>query len=224
VFCRTYGDRGVESIVAWDTCARCNVTPYNGRCNYVILNEPGSTAGPTAPPAAASRFPAERNLPGSTIEAPAIQARNRMPKTPNQPTATTTTPRTNLAVSPQTLPPNPNAPLQTKTKKKKMGLLSSIFPPSEADKRATEVRTGAVAPSRAERQKCWEARDAYFACLDAHGVVDALKDDKAAARACGSESAGFEKDCATQWVSLPYLSSSFGLGKSGGLAVGKPEG
>ncbi|KAG7293729.1 hypothetical protein NEMBOFW57_003786 [Staphylotrichum longicolle] len=81
-----------------------------------------------------------------------------------------------------------------------MGLLSGIFPASEADKRATEVRTGAVAPSRAERQKCWEARDAYFACLDAHGIVDALKDDKAAARACGSESAGFEKDCATQWV------------------------
>lgn len=86
-----------------------------------------------------------------------------------------------------------------------MGLLSGIFPPSEADKRATEVRTGAVAPSRAERQKCWEARDAYFACLDGHGIVDALKDDKAAARACGSESAGFEKDCATQWVSLERL-------------------
>jgi cytochrome c oxidase assembly factor 6 len=89
-----------------------------------------------------------------------------------------------------------------------MGLLSSLFP-SEADKRAIEVRTGAVAPSRAERAKCWEARDAYFACLDANGIVDALKDDKKAARACAPESAGFERDCAAQWVSLtlPFLLS-----------------
>ena len=82
-----------------------------------------------------------------------------------------------------------------------MGLLSAIFPPSETDKRATEVRTGAVAPSRSERQQCWAARDGYFACLDAHGIVDALKDEKQAARACGAASETFERDCATQWVS-----------------------
>jgi cytochrome c oxidase assembly factor 6 len=80
-----------------------------------------------------------------------------------------------------------------------MGLFG-LFAASDADKRATEVRTGAVAPSRAERKQCWLARDAYFACLDANNIVDALKDDKAAAKACGAESAGFEKDCATQWV------------------------
>ncbi|KAK4124455.1 hypothetical protein N657DRAFT_392575 [Parathielavia appendiculata] len=80
-----------------------------------------------------------------------------------------------------------------------MGLLTSLFP-SEADKRATEIRTGAVAPSRAERQKCWEARDAYFACLDANAIVDALKDEKKATRACASQSDRFEKDCAAQWV------------------------
>lgn len=85
-----------------------------------------------------------------------------------------------------------------------MGLLS-LFPGSSSsstDKRATEIRSGAVAPTRAERAKCWEARDVYFGCLDANNIVDALKDDKAAAKACGAESAGFEKDCAAQWVSL----------------------
>ncbi|EAQ83200.1 hypothetical protein CHGG_09604 [Chaetomium globosum CBS 148.51] len=84
-----------------------------------------------------------------------------------------------------------------------MGLLPSLNlfgAPSEADKRATEVRSGAVAPSRAERARCWEARDAYFACLDASGIVDAVKDDKKAAAACGAESGRFEKDCAAQWV------------------------
>ena len=86
-----------------------------------------------------------------------------------------------------------------------MGFLSAIFPPSEADKRATEVRTGAVAPSRSERQQCWAARDGYFACLDAHGIVDALKDEKQAARACGAASETFERDCASQWVSFGVL-------------------
>ncbi|KAL2019937.1 hypothetical protein VTK56DRAFT_9029 [Thermocarpiscus australiensis] len=79
-----------------------------------------------------------------------------------------------------------------------MGLFG-LFP-SEADKRASAIQSGAVAPSRAERQKCWASRDAYFACLDAHGIVDALKDEKAAARACAGESAQFDRDCAAQWV------------------------
>ncbi|ROW09944.1 hypothetical protein VPNG_06262 [Cytospora leucostoma] len=71
---------------------------------------------------------------------------------------------------------------------------------SETDKRAEEVRTGAVAPSRTERKKCWESRDIYFACLDRNGILDAIKDDKAAAKSCGGEAVGFEKDCATEWV------------------------
>lgn len=116
-----------------------------------------------------------------------------------------------------------------------MGLLPSLNlfgAPSEADKRATEVRSGAVAPSRAERARCWEARDAYFACLDASGIVDAVKDDKKAAAACGAESGRFEKDCAAQWVGLLFLGASpsfpFGLesGREGGVgddAVWKRE-
>jgi cytochrome c oxidase assembly factor 6 len=93
-----------------------------------------------------------------------------------------------------------------------MGLLD-LLPGSSSptDKRATEIRSGAVAPTRAERAKCWEARDLYFGCLDANNIVDALKDEKQAAKACGAESAGFEKDCAAQWVSLcftnPFLLS-----------------
>ena len=76
---------------------------------------------------------------------------------------------------------------------------------SEDEKRAQEVRSGAVAPSRSERQRCYLARDAYFACLDANGIVDAIKDEKRAAAACGAQNADFERDCATQWVSLLSL-------------------
>lgn len=95
-----------------------------------------------------------------------------------------------------------------------MGLFG-IFGGAETDKRADEVRSGAVAPLRTERQKCYIARDAYFACLDANNIVDALKDEKAAAKACGSQNKEFERDCAAQWVSLASLLSFFGVPRVG---------
>ncbi|KAK3321524.1 oxidoreductase-like protein [Apodospora peruviana] len=79
-----------------------------------------------------------------------------------------------------------------------MGLLG--FFSTEEEKRAADVRKGVVAPTRAERQKCWEARDGFFACLDANNIVDPIKEDKAAAKACRQESAKFEENCAEKWV------------------------
>jgi cytochrome c oxidase assembly factor 6 len=81
-----------------------------------------------------------------------------------------------------------------------MGLTN--FWKSDTDKRAEEVRSGAVAPSRTERKKCWESRDLYFSCLDRNGILDAIKDEKAAAKSCAGEGVAFEKDCATEWVSF----------------------
>ncbi|KAH8880322.1 oxidoreductase-like protein [Thozetella sp. PMI_491] len=71
---------------------------------------------------------------------------------------------------------------------------------SDADRRADEVRSGQVAPTREERQNCWAARDAYYACLDSNSIIDPLKDHQAAAKACRKEGADFERDCAAQWV------------------------
>ncbi|KAF9870726.1 hypothetical protein CkaCkLH20_11828 [Colletotrichum karsti] len=71
---------------------------------------------------------------------------------------------------------------------------------SDEDRRAEEVRSGAVAPKRNERRKCWDARDAYFGCLDRNNIVDALKDDRQARKACGAENTDFERDCAAAWV------------------------
>ncbi|KAH0422824.1 hypothetical protein CKAH01_16636 [Colletotrichum kahawae] len=71
---------------------------------------------------------------------------------------------------------------------------------SDEDRRAEEVRSGAVAPKRNERRKCWDARDAYFGCLDANNIVDALKDDRQARKACPTQNADFERDCAAAWV------------------------
>ena len=92
-----------------------------------------------------------------------------------------------------------------------MGLFG-LFEQSDADKRASEIRTGTAVPTRAERQRCWEARDGYFACLDKSGIIDAVKDEKKAAKACGTESAQFERDCATQWVGSLLLFSAVAEG------------
>jgi cytochrome c oxidase assembly factor 6 len=50
--------------------------------------------------------------------------------------------------------------------------------------------------SRQDRKKCWEARDAYFSCLDRAGVVKAGDEGVA----CSSALKVYEKDCARSWV------------------------
>ncbi|KDQ59100.1 hypothetical protein JAAARDRAFT_33830 [Jaapia argillacea MUCL 33604] len=52
------------------------------------------------------------------------------------------------------------------------------------------------APLRQDRQKCWDSRDAYFACLDKAGVVKAGDEGGK----CASENATYEKDCARSWI------------------------
>jgi cytochrome c oxidase assembly factor 6 len=52
--------------------------------------------------------------------------------------------------------------------------------------------------SREDRSKCWEARDAYFACLDAAEVVVAGTEGSK----CASQQKLYEQNCAKSWVSL----------------------
>jgi len=51
---------------------------------------------------------------------------------------------------------------------------------------------------REDRSKCWEARDAYFACLDAAEVIVAGTEGSK----CAVERKGYEQNCAKSWVSL----------------------
>lgn len=57
-----------------------------------------------------------------------------------------------------------------------------------------------IAPNRTERSRCWEARDAYFQCLDKNGIVDSILEKDEAAKACATEGKGFEGNCASSWV------------------------
>jgi cytochrome c oxidase assembly factor 6 len=51
---------------------------------------------------------------------------------------------------------------------------------------------------REDRSKCWEARDAYFACLDAAEVVVAGTEGSK----CAPQRKAYEQNCAKSWVSL----------------------
>jgi cytochrome c oxidase assembly factor 6 len=89
-----------------------------------------------------------------------------------------------------------------------------LFQSAEA-KRKEEVRTGAVAPDRSERKRCWEARDGFYQCLDKHNVIDATRGEgKAiATKECANENKKFEQDCAAAWVcTTNRTTSSFSLG------------
>ncbi|KAF3939296.1 hypothetical protein ABW19_dt0200319 [Dactylella cylindrospora] len=74
-----------------------------------------------------------------------------------------------------------------------MGLFSALGLSSPPPPKTT-------APDRTERQKCWEARDAFFSCLDKHDILDSIKDSGAAGKKCSGELKVFEKDCAASWV------------------------
>ncbi|KAG0363092.1 cytochrome oxidase c subunit VIb-domain-containing protein [Gamsiella multidivaricata] len=53
-------------------------------------------------------------------------------------------------------------------------------------------------PSRADRQKCWKVRDAYFACLDESKVLDPSTPE--AASICQELRKQYEGACMKSWV------------------------
>lgn len=69
---------------------------------------------------------------------------------------------------------------------------------------------GRIAPDRSSRARCWEGRDAFFACLDRNDILDAIKDDKEARRKCAKEVAEFEAACSQTWVRLEVFAVSDG--------------
>ncbi|KAF2176328.1 hypothetical protein K469DRAFT_700043 [Zopfia rhizophila CBS 207.26] len=59
------------------------------------------------------------------------------------------------------------------------------------------------APNRTNRAKCYEARDAFFECLDRNNILDSINTKggvAAAQKACGKADQEFEKNCAHSWV------------------------
>jgi hypothetical protein len=78
---------------------------------------------------------------------------------------------------------------------------------------------------RSQRAKCWDARDGFFKCLDAHDIVDSIKDADKAKASCGTQQASFEKECVASWVPppppklppFPKTVSGANNGQSGGI-------
>ncbi|KAF2144693.1 uncharacterized protein K452DRAFT_223063 [Aplosporella prunicola CBS 121167] len=79
-----------------------------------------------------------------------------------------------------------------------MGWFSSESPKPAGPKPSSD---GAFeAPDRSRRAQCWEARDAYFRCLDQHNIIDSVTNKDTAAAQCGKEGQVFEQNCASSWV------------------------
>lgn len=75
------------------------------------------------------------------------------------------------------------------------------LPFTSSDPRGDAIRSGAAIPTRQERQACWTARDAYFACLDANNIEDPIKEaDRADRTLCRDQAQELDRDCAAQWV------------------------
>lgn len=74
--------------------------------------------------------------------------------------------------------------------------------PQSPTRDPSQTESGEYKPlDRNERQACWAARDAYFACLDRNDILNPLKDGAKATSKCGKESEAFDRDCAASWVS-----------------------
>ena len=61
---------------------------------------------------------------------------------------------------------------------------------------------GYIAPDRSARAICYEKRDAFFSCLDRNGILDSVKEDEKAKKACPAELKEFERNCASSWVCM----------------------
>jgi cytochrome c oxidase assembly factor 6 len=72
--------------------------------------------------------------------------------------------------------------------------------PSWSSGAAAGAAEPAGPPKREERVRCWDSRDIFFACLDKHNIVDAIKEDEKARTVCASENLKFEKNCVASWV------------------------
>jgi len=60
----------------------------------------------------------------------------------------------------------------------------------------TNEEPAGKAPTRADRERCWERRDLYFDCLDRAGVLVPGKEGEQ----CRTEREGFEANCVKSWI------------------------
>ncbi|KIJ50928.1 hypothetical protein M422DRAFT_159008 [Sphaerobolus stellatus SS14] len=57
--------------------------------------------------------------------------------------------------------------------------------------------TSGAAPDRSQRKACWDARDAYYACLDKNFVLKPGTEEK---NVCSKEKKQYEGSCAKSWI------------------------
>ncbi|KAI4120687.1 MAG: hypothetical protein LQ338_006839 [Usnochroma carphineum] len=82
-----------------------------------------------------------------------------------------------------------------------MGWFTRTPSPSPSPSTPKPTSDGAfIAPDRSARDRCYEARDAFFACLDRANIVDSIKEADKAEQECGGLEKGMGRECAASWV------------------------
>ncbi|KAI9787618.1 MAG: hypothetical protein M1839_000149 [Geoglossum umbratile] len=81
-----------------------------------------------------------------------------------------------------------------------MGAYSSSLAASKDSAPNVSADSTPEAPNRSQRSHCWDARDAFFGCLNQSRIIDSITDHELARERCGKEGAAFEENCARSWV------------------------
>ncbi|KAF2760687.1 hypothetical protein EJ05DRAFT_483148 [Pseudovirgaria hyperparasitica] len=74
------------------------------------------------------------------------------------------------------------------------------FSSSGGDAQPKSSDGGIIAPTRTDRQACYNSRDIFFKCLDRNDILDSEDNPAQTVKACAEEHKIFEKDCASAWV------------------------
>lgn len=65
---------------------------------------------------------------------------------------------------------------------------------------SSDTASAPLPPLRSSRAHCWEARDAFFGCLDRNNIVDSIRDKAGADEKCGMEEKKLRGECVASWV------------------------
>lgn len=83
----------------------------------------------------------------------------------------------------------------------KMGIFSTSTSASVLPSNPKPSSDGAFeAPNRDARAHCYQARDAFFECLERNSIVDSIREKETVEKVCGDPGKIFDRECAASWV------------------------
>ncbi|KTW27768.1 hypothetical protein T552_02208 [Pneumocystis carinii B80] len=57
-----------------------------------------------------------------------------------------------------------------------------------------------IPPTKSQRERCWQARDIFFQCLDKHSIINPITQIEKINSFCSLEEESFRNNCAKSWI------------------------